>query len=75
MLRGDGGLSGDGAIRLLLEQVKKLMRKLDHVQRDRESRWVDTISTLNQILLQQVVTMLTSIATILLAYPILTIYS
>ena len=49
---GDGGPSGDKAIRLLSEQVEKLMRELDQVQRDTESQWVDTTSTLNQILLQ-----------------------
>ena len=51
MLGGDGGPSGDEAIRLLSEQVEKLMRELNQVQRDIESQWVDMISTLNRILL------------------------
>ena len=52
MLGGDGGPSGDKAIRLLLEQVEKLTRELDYVWRDIESQWVDMISILNRILLQ-----------------------
>ena len=47
MLEGDGGPSRDKAIRLLLEQMKKLTRELDHVQRDMESQWADIMSTLN----------------------------
>ena len=35
---GDGGPSGDEAIQLLSEQVEKLTRELDQVQRDTESR-------------------------------------
>ena len=31
MLGGDEGLSGDKAIRLLSEQVKKLTRELDYI--------------------------------------------
>ena len=34
---GDGGPLGDEAIRLLLEQVEKLMRELDQVWRDMKS--------------------------------------
>src|SRR5436309_10906299 len=68
MLGGDRGPSGDEAIRLLSEQVEKLMRELDQVQRDMESRWADTTSTLNRILLQQAATMPTSTATTSLAY-------
>ena len=47
MPEGDGGPSGDKAIRLLLEQVEKLLKELDQVWRDMESRWVDMMSTLN----------------------------
>ena len=38
MSGGDGGPSGDKAIRLLSEQVEKLTRELDQVQRDTESQ-------------------------------------
>ena len=72
---GDGGPSGDEAIRLLSEQVEKLTRELDQVRRDTESWWVDTTSTLNRILLQQAATMPTSTATTSLAHPILTVHS
>src|SRR5437667_6521660 len=72
---GDGGPSGDEAIRLLSEQVEKLTRELDQVRRDTESRWADMMSTLNRILLQQAATMLTSTAITLLAYLTPTIYS
>src|SRR5205809_4103464 len=75
MLGGDGGPSGDEAIRLLSEQVEKLTRELDQVRRDTESRWVDTTSTLNRILLQQAATMPTSTATMSLAYLTLTVHS
>src|SRR5436309_1646315 len=72
---GDGGPSGDKAIRLLSEQVEKLMRELDQVRRDMESQWVDMTSILNRILLQQAATILTSTATTSLAHLIPTIYS
>src|SRR5205809_466880 len=72
---GDGGPSGDEAIRLLSEQVEKLSKELDQVRRDTESRWADTMSTLNRILLQQAVTTPTSTATMVLAYSTPTIHS
>ena len=34
---GDGGPLGDETIRLLLEQMEKLMRELDHIWKDIES--------------------------------------
>src|SRR5436309_9162574 len=75
MLGGDRGPSGDEAIRLLSEQVEKLTRELDQVQRDMESWWADTMSTLNRILLQQAATTPTSTATTSLAHPTPTIHS
>src|SRR5436190_885993 len=72
---GDGGPSGDKAIRLLSEQMEKLMRELNQVWRDTESRWADTTSTLNRILLQQAVTTPTSTATTSLAHPTPTVHS
>ena len=75
MPEGDGGPSGDEAIRLLSEQVEKLSKELDQVRRDTESRWADTMSTLNRILLQQAATTPTSTATTALAHPTLTVHS
>ena len=75
MPEGDGGPSGDEAIQLLSEQVEKLSKELDQVRRDTESRWADTMSTLNRILLQQAATTLTSTATMALVYPTPTVHS
>ena len=75
MPEGDGGPSGDKAIRLLSEQVEKLSKELDQVWRDTKSRWADTMSTLNRILLQQAATTPTSTATTALAHPTPTVHS